>query len=155
MAKNKATTQTKSSTSNSASSKAGMAILGGIAVAAAAGAYFIHGNKAVQKDIKKKVKSVKGWALKAKGEVMQKIETLKAIDEDLYNKAIDAVMKKYENVKNIDTTEVVSVAKELKSHWKNIKKELSAGTKVAKKTAKKVAKVATKVAGDAKSAVTK
>lgn len=151
MATNKAKTQVKSN----AGSNAGMAILGGIAVAAAAGAYFIHGNKAVQRDIKKKAKAVKGWALKAKGEVMQKIENLKAIDEELYNKAIDAVMKKYENVKNIDTTEVSSVAKELKSHWKNIKKELSAGTKVAKKTAKKVAKVATKVASDAKTAVTK
>lgn len=153
MAKNKVTNGSKNS--SGVSSKTGIAILGGLAVAAAAGAYFIHGNKAVQRDIKKKVKSVKGWALKAKGEVMQKIENLKAIDEELYNKAIDAVMKKYENVKNIDTSEVVSVAKELKSHWKNIKKELGVGTKIAKKTAKKVAKVATKVASDAKTAVTK
>ena len=127
----------------------GLAILGGLAAAAIAGAYFIHGNKPAQK----KIKQVKGWALKAKGEVLQKVESLKEVNEDLYKKAVDAVMTRYENVKNIDTTEVQSIANELKSHWKNIKKELSVGSKVAKKTVKKATKVAKKVANKAVDAV--
>ncbi len=131
-------------------SNTGIAIIGGL-VAAAAGAYFIHGNKAAQK----KIKQVKGWALKAKGEVLERIEKIKEIDENLYQQAIDAVMKKYDGVKSIDTTELAAVAKELKSHWKNIKRELSAGKKAAKKTVAKVQKATTKVAKDAVKAVQK
>lgn len=128
----------------------GLAIIGGL-VAAAAGAYFVHGNKKAQK----KIKQVKGWALKAKGEVLEKIEKIKEVDEQLYSQAIDAVMKKYENIKSVDTSELASVAKELKSHWKNIKKELNSGSKVAKKTVKKAAKAGVKVASDAVKAVKK
>ncbi|MCF7865243.1 MAG: hypothetical protein K9M11_01950 [Candidatus Pacebacteria bacterium] len=138
-------------------SGASIAIIGGL-VAAAAGAYFIHGNKAAQK----KIKQVKGWALKAKGEVLERIEKIKEIDENLYQQAIDAVMKKYESVKSVDTTELALVGKELKSQWKNIKRELSAGKKVVKKVAAKVAstsakakKATVKVAGDAVKAVQK
>lgn len=123
-------------------SNTGLAILGGLAAAAAAGAYFIYGNKEVQK----KAKKVKGWALKAKGEVLEKIEKIKAVDEKAYHEAIDGVMKKYEKIKSIDTSEAMTVAKELKAHWKNIKKELQGGVG-------KVAKAATKVAKEAKKAV--
>ena len=124
------------------SSHTGLAILGGLTAAAAAGAYFIYGNKEVQK----KAKKIKGWALKAKGEVLEKIEKIKAVDEKAYHDAIDSVMKRYEKIKSIDTTEAMTVAKELKSHWKNIKKELQG-------SATKVTKVAIKVAKEAKKAV--
>jgi hypothetical protein len=127
----------------------GLAVLGGLVVAAIAGTYYVHGSKPAQK----KIKQVKGWALKAKGEVLQKIETLKEVNEDLYHKAVDAIMSRYINIKNIDMTEVQAVTKELKSHWKNIKRELSGGTKVAKKTVKKATKVAKKVAGKAVDAI--
>lgn len=142
--------KSKSATSGSSASTASIAIIGGL-VAAAAGAYFIHGNKAAQK----KIKQVKGWALKAKGEVLERIEKIKEVDENLYQQAIDAVMKKYEGVKSIDTTELSVVAKELKSHWKNIKRELNAGKKVAKKTVAKAKKATVKVAEDAVKAVKK
>lgn len=134
-----------------------IAIIGGL-VAAAAGAYFIHGNKAAQK----KIKQVKGWALKAKGEVIEKIEKIKEIDENLYHQAIDGVMKKYESVKSVDTSELAAVAKELKSQWRNIKRELTAGKKAVKKATSAVAKAGAKakkatakVAGDAVKAIQK
>lgn len=136
------------SKTSQAGSHTSIAIIGGL-VAAAAGAYFIHGSKAAQK----KIKQVKGWALKAKGEVLEKIEKIKEVDETLYQQAIDTVMKKYEGVKSIDTTELSAVAKELKSHWKNIKRELNSGKKVAKKTVAKVKVATVKVAKDAVKAV--
>ena len=100
----------KTSKPSQSTSHTGIAIIGGLVAAAAAGAYFIHGNKAAEK----KIKQVKGWALKAKGEVLEKIEKIKAIDEQLYQQAIDAVMSKYQKVKNVDTTELqnVKVAKD-------------------------------------------
>ena len=147
----------KTSKPSQSTSHTGIAIIGGL-VAAAAGAYFIHGNKAAQT----KIKQVKGWAIKAKGEVLEKIEKIKAIDEQLYQQAIDAVMSKYQKVKNVDTTELQAVTKELKSQWKNIKRELSTGKKVVKKavtqvkkTGTKATKAAVKVAKEATEAVSK
>lgn len=131
-------------------SNTGIAIIGAL-VAAAAGAYYIHGNKAAQK----KIRQVKGWALRMKGEVIEKIEKIKEIDENLYNQAIDTVVKKYQSVKSIDTAELASVVKDLKSHWKNIKRELSAGKKAAKKTVEKAKKAAVKVVQDTTKAVQK
>ncbi|HEY1037086.1 MAG TPA: hypothetical protein VGE62_00725 [Candidatus Paceibacterota bacterium] len=130
----------------------GLAILGGLAAAAAAGAYFVYGSGT--QDTKKAVKKVKGWALRAKGEVLERIEKIKEIDEKLYSDAVDAVMKKYEKVKNVDVSEVVKLAKEMKSHWKSIKKELSAGAGVAKKSGKAAAKVAKKVTKNVTKAIT-
>jgi hypothetical protein len=140
----------KNAKSEKSGSGTSMAIIGGL-VAAAAGAYFIHGNKAAQK----KIKQVKGWALKAKGEVLERIEKIKEVDENLYHQAIDTVMKKYEGVKSIDTTELAAVSKDLKSHWKNIKRELSAGKKAVKKTVNKAKAATVKVAQDAVKAVKK
>lgn len=152
-------TNSKKGKTEGSSSKAGIVILGGLAAAAAAGAYFVYGNKEAQKNIKKVkgqvTSKVKSWALKAKAEALEKIEKVKQLDEATYHNVIDTVMRKYNNVKSIDTKDVEAVAKELRSHWKNIQKEFKSGAQAAKKTAKKATKVAVKVAKSAKEAVSK
>ena len=104
----------------------------GVAAAAAAGAYFLYGTK----DGKKKMKQIRGWALKAKGEVLQKVEQLKEVNEDLYHQVIDSVLKRYETLKSVSPAELAAVAKELKGHWKNIKKELHSSVKKVSKVQK-------------------
>lgn len=105
----------------------------GIAVvatlAAAAGAYFIYGTKEGAKT-KKKIKS---WALKAKAEVLEKIEKAKDISEDSYNQTVATVMQKYEKMRAEHGDEVDAVAKELKGYWKQLKKHLAPVKKVVKK----------------------
>ena len=109
------------------------AILGiaAVAAAAAAGGYFLYG-----KDGAKNRKKVKGWMLKAKGEILEKVEKLKDVSEAEYNNAINAVAAKYAAIKSIDPVEVEAMAKELRGHWKNIKKTI-APKKAVKKSAKK------------------
>jgi len=118
-------------------SRGGEIMLAALAtVAASAGAYFLYGSK----DAQKNRKMVKGWALKAKGEVMEKIEMLKGeLTEENYNKIVDTVLLKYQNVKTSTQDEVLELGGELKSHWKNIKKHLVVApqNKKAKKTVKK------------------
>ncbi|MES3005999.1 MAG: hypothetical protein V4664_03580 [Patescibacteria group bacterium] len=131
----------KSNRSSKGKGDQGIVVTGiiGIAAAAAAGAYFLYGTK----DGKKMQKKVRGWSLKAKGEVLEKLENLKEVNEDAYHKTVDAVLKRYETVKSVDAAELASIAKELKGHWANIRKELEVKTKpVAKKktNAKKSAK---------------
>lgn len=126
---------TKKNSAPKKTSHAGAAtLIGGLAAAAAVGGYFLYNNK----DAQKKIKKVKGWALKAKGEVLEKIENLKEVNEDAYNKVIDAVLSRYNKVSNIDTTELAQISKELKSHWKSIQKDLTEGGKKVSNVVKKV-----------------
>lgn len=114
----------------------GGGLIGLAALAAvAAGGYFLYG-----KDGAKNRKKVKGWMLKAKGEVLEKVEKLKEVSEPEYRKVVDAVAAKYSAVKSIDPVEVQQMAKELHGHWKNIKKSLSPAKPAKKKTAKKAKK---------------
>ena len=100
----------------------GSAIGAALVVAAAAGAYFLYGSK----DAKKNRKAVKSWSLKAKGEVLEKLEKAKdTINEENYHKIVDGVLTKYEKVKDAHKDDVEDVVKELKGHWKNIKKHLA------------------------------
>ncbi len=110
----------------------------GALAALSAGAYFLYGTK---EGAKKRVK-IKGWMLKAKGEVLEKMEALKEVNEETYNKVLSTVMKKYEGLKNIDQAEVALLMTDLKKHWVNIKKHIDGATKAKKPAAKKVAKKA-------------
>ncbi|MHB1118120.1 MAG: hypothetical protein ACYCZ7_01135 [Minisyncoccota bacterium] len=113
-----------------------VAVGAGIAALAAfaAAGYFLYG-----KDGAKNRKKVRGWMLKAKGEVLEGVEKMKDVSEADYKMIVNKVGTKYKAVKNIDPAEVEAMVKELHGHWKNIKKSISPAPKkkVAKKTSKK------------------
>ncbi len=118
------------------------AIVGGIigAVAAAtAGAYFLYGTK----QGKHARKEIKGWTVRAKGEILEKIEGLKDVNEEAYHQVVDSVLKRYQSLKHIDSRELVQISREIKDHWKNIQKEIEQGKK-------KVAKVKASIGNIAK-----
>jgi hypothetical protein len=111
-----------------------------LAAAAAAGIYFLYGSK----DAPKNRKVVSGWVLKAKGEVLEKMEQVKGeLTEENYHKIVDGVMEKYRKVKKDHGDDIDVLVKDMKSHWKNIKKHMG-GTPapVKKKAAKKAVKKA-------------
>jgi len=118
---------------------AGMALV----AAAAAGAYFLYGTK----EGARKRKQIKGWTLRVKGEVLEKMEKLKDVNEKVYRETVDTVAEKYRKIKNIDSEELDAVVKELKNHWKNIHQHIG-GPKLkrrkrrppVKKTAKRTAR---------------
>lgn len=113
---------------------AGLAVVA--TIAAAAGAYFIYGTKEGAKTKKK----VRGWALKAKGEVLEKIEKLKDVSEESYNTTVSSVMQKYEKMRAEHGDEIDAVTKELKGYWNHLKKHANPVKKAVKKVAKKVTK---------------
>ena len=110
-----------------------MAVGLGALAALSAGAQFLYGTI---DGAKKRVK-IKGWMLKAKGEVLEKMEALKHVDEETYNTLLATVMKKYQGLKNIDQAEVETLLTDLKKHWKNIKKHIDEASKPKKVVAKK------------------
>lgn len=87
--------------------------------AAAAGAYFLYGSAKGPA----RRKALKSWAVKMKGEVMEEVEKMKDLSEEVYHTAVDRISKKYSQIKDIDQAELQAVAKRLKGHWKDIKKE--------------------------------
>jgi len=99
--------------------------------AAAIGAYYLYGSKNAPKNRAK----VKGWMLKAKGEVLEQLEHAEDVSESMYMTAVDAVVKKYNAVKTIDQAEVASFLNEMKDHWTGIKKSVkTVGKGKSKKT---------------------
>jgi uncharacterized protein YpuA (DUF1002 family) len=122
---------------NDSHSSVGSKMVAGLGTAAAfaaiAGTIFVFGTKAGSKQGKK----VKGWALKMKGEVLEKLENLKEVSEERYNEAIDMVSKRYQNAKKIDPEELGLIVSDMKKHWKIIKNQIDGKRKPAKK---KVAK---------------
>ncbi|HEU0081087.1 MAG TPA: hypothetical protein VFQ72_03635 [Candidatus Paceibacterota bacterium] len=111
------------------SSKAG-AIVAGIAsiTAAAIGGYYLYGHK----DAAKNRAKVKGWMLKAKGEVLEELEKVQDVGESAYMTAVDAVAKKYRELKNVEPEELAAFIEEMKGHWQGIRKTMTKRTKNAK-----------------------
>lgn len=111
-----------------------------LGAAAAAGIYFLYGSK----DAKKNRKVVRGWALKAKGEVLEKMEQVKGeLTQENYNNIVDTVMNKYRKVKAEHGDDIDLLVKDMKSHWNNIKKHMAGEKPAPRKAKKKLVKKAT------------
>jgi hypothetical protein len=103
-------------------------VLGGISAAlaaAAAAAYFLYGSKDTQRH---RVK-LRGWMVKAKGEVLERLERAKEVNEAVVHQIIDQVMAKYEKVRHIGEEEARKLGEELKRKWRMAERELARTTK--------------------------
>lgn len=117
-------------------------IVAGLAglTAAAIGAYYLYGHK----DAAKNRSKVKGWMLKAKGEVLEQLENVQDVSESVYMSAIDGVVKKYNELKSIDPEELASFMKEMKDHWTGIQKTFKTAPRPKASKAKTASKSAPK-----------
>jgi len=125
----------KTSSSKTTGSYIGWGVGLGVTAAAAASAYFLYGTKEGQKQRKK----VRGWMVKMKGEVLEKMEQAKDLNEKKYQEIIDAVAGKYQKLKTVEQSEVKAVVSDLKKHWRNIKRHLEDQPRKTTSTKKKTA----------------
>ena len=88
------------------------------AAVAAAGAYFLYGSKQAPQNRKK----VKGWMLKAKGEVLEALEKAEAITEEEYKALVETASSAYGTVKSATAGEVKDFKKEMHDHWTTLQK---------------------------------
>ena len=86
---------------------------------AAAGAYFLYGNRAAENRAR-----IKGWALKLKGEVLEKMESMKEVDRQAFEALVERTAARYGRVKRVSASELKHVTKELKNAWSHIGKQL-------------------------------
>ncbi|PIR73320.1 MAG: hypothetical protein COU40_03245 [Candidatus Moranbacteria bacterium CG10_big_fil_rev_8_21_14_0_10_35_21] len=94
-----------------------LAVVGASLAGLAATAYFLFGPKG-----KKHRQHAKSWAIKMKGEVVEKLETAQEITEPIYHAIIDTVAKEYMKGKKAGQSEIAALATDLKKHWKSISK---------------------------------
>lgn len=141
----------------SASQKFGIGIGLTTAAVAAAGAYFLYGSD----DAAKNRKKVKGWMLKAKGEVLERMEDAKHMTEEEFFALVDKVANSYDKARTLSRKELKDFRQEMVDNWQDLvasgvtkvlsaeqiaKKEAKSASTKAQKTAKKVTKKATKTA---------
>ncbi len=91
----------------------------GLAAIAAAGAYFLYGKNGAKNRSK-----ISGWTLKMKGEVLEKIESMRTIDRETYLRMVDKVAGRYAKLDTIGTSELQHLTVELKNAWAHIDKNL-------------------------------
>lgn len=107
-----------------------IAIGAGVAAAAALSYYFFG------PEGKKNQKKLKGWMVKMKGEVLEKIENAQDMTENAYHTIVDSVASQY--AKSDSVAEIKAFAENLKKQWKGIAKTAKGTKGTAKKTVKKM-----------------
>ena len=118
-----------------------LAVIGASLAGLAATAYFFFGPKG-----KKHRQHAKAWAIKMKGEVVEKLEMAREITEPVYLEIIDTVAKEYKKGKKASQPEVDALAADLKKHWKTMSKMAIAAKQEVAKDAARVAKTAKQAA---------
>ena len=84
----------------------------GLAALAAAGTYFLYGKRGA-----KNRETIAGWALQLKGQVLEKLEKLKHIDQKAYHERVG-------RVKDVGAAQLKVITADLKNGWTAIEKEL-------------------------------
>ncbi len=123
-------------TTKSGSSAGKLAVLGASLAGLAATAYFFLGPKG------KNQKHAKAWAIKMKGDVVEKLETIRDVSEPVYREIIDSVAADYKKGMKAGREEISALAQDLKKHWKTISNSARAAKRDVVKGAGKVAKKA-------------
>lgn len=126
----------------SGAEKVGVGVALTTAAVAAAGAYFLYGSPNAAKNRKK----VKGWMLKAKGEVLEALESAKTMTAEEYEVMVDKIAAGYSKLQSASQADIKEFKKEMKDHWNKLAKEAKPKVKKAKKMAKKTMKKVKKVA---------
>ncbi|MDO9231458.1 MAG: hypothetical protein Q7U36_03220 [bacterium] len=117
-----------------------LAVIGASLAGVAATAYFFFGPKG-----KKHRDHAKSWAIKMKGDVIERLEKAKEITEPIYLEIIDAVSKDYAKEKVATKEEIGAIANDLKKHWKSISKLAISAKQDVAKDASRVMKVVKKI----------
>lgn len=108
-------------------------------VAAAAGYYFYGA-----RDAKKHRAAASKWARGMKAEVVREAKKAKKLDKKTVTTIVDAVAAAYMGARAIDPAQLKAAARELKTNWRELEREIGSAGKTAKKAAKGATKKATK-----------
>lgn len=114
------------------------------AAVAAAGAYFLYGSENAEANRKR----VKSWALKAKGEVLEALESAEHMTEEQFKLIVSSVVDTYHKANSLSKREMSEFKKEMHDNWEDLVAsgvaKVLTGEQIAAREAKKTPKKATK-----------
>ena len=90
-------------------------VLGATLAGLAATAFFFFGPKG-----EKNQRHAKAWAIKMKGDVVEKLEEADNISEAVYQEIIDSVAAEYKKGMKAGNEEIDALAQDMKEHWDTI-----------------------------------
>lgn len=91
----------------------------GLAAVAALGAYLLYGKEGA-----KNRQKVSGWMLKLKGEVLEKAEEIKEINQEEYYKIVDEVTARYSKLEAVGAEELKHLKEDLRNAWTHMAEQL-------------------------------
>ena len=97
--------------------KGGVTGLATALVGAVAAGFYLYGPEGAQARVK-----IKAWSLKARAEVLEQIEKARDISDESYAELVDRVTARYGKLKTVGEVEALKLNKELKRHWRAIKR---------------------------------
>jgi len=106
------------------------------AAALAAAGYYFYASKNAKKNRQVAAK----WAVDMKRDVVRRAKALKNVDRAAVAAIVEQSARAYKGIRGLDRGEVERAAKELKSNWQQIAKELKKGGAKVKSAAKHVTK---------------
>ena len=130
----------KEVTKSMSKASVGTMVAAGAAVAAAGGAlgYYFYGSQ----DAITNRKTAARWAQKLRSDVVKEIKSLEKINQKQLFAIISSAAGQFESMKKVDSKDVMSAVKELKSHWKDLIEEVKVAPKsVKKQVANEIVKV--------------
>lgn len=117
------------------SSGGAKAALAGAVAALAAGAIYFYGP-----DGERRRRKLHGWMLKAKGEVLDRLEELEDVSEEKYQEIVETVMDEFAERKEVSRSAADTLRAELKEEWRHIRaRALEKGEELRKVAAERLA----------------
>jgi len=106
----------KHSYHNNSSGHPILAFLAGAATVTALGGYFLYGPKGPENREK-----LSRWMLRAKREILTKMETIEDLTEDKYHTIVDEVTSRFGQMKHIGDEKATEVAQSFKEKWEDMR----------------------------------
>lgn len=94
--------------------------LAGLLGAAAVGAVYLYG-----KNKQRVQQRLRGWVLKIKGEVMERVAESESLTREEYEDIVDSAVDKYKQKKQQASERFEQIRHDLKSQWEEIHEEIS------------------------------
>lgn len=94
--------------------------LAGLLGAAAIGAVYLYG-----KNKQRVQQRLRGWMLKVKGEVMEKVAESESLTREEYEDIVDSAVDKYKRKKQQASERFEQIRQDLKARWEEIHEEIS------------------------------
>lgn len=97
------------------SRKKAAAALTGAALAAVAGVIYLYGP-----DGDKRRKRLKHWMLRAKADILERLENAEHLTEEEYHRIVDEALDQYYQQSSTTKKEIDALAAELKAYWSDL-----------------------------------